>query len=208
VRGAARRFSRRISPKFGARLTYSRGGYRRHAGHAPQIFEAAIVDIRAPHRFSMCISPTRRARPADSRGGYRRQCGVHPADFRGGHRRHAGRTSHILDADITDIWGAPRRFSRRLSQPMRGAPRKFSRRLSPTCWARPVDSRGGYRRHAGRAQRICEAGIADTEGAVLKVARVSFSSNMRLADSRVFNSQLPRGVQLTKSRGAGKATRY
>ena len=48
----------------------------------------------------------------------------------------------------------------------------------------PADSPGGYRRHAGRTLQICEAGIAGTEGAVRKVARVAFSSNMRLADLR------------------------
>jgi hypothetical protein len=107
-------------------------------------------------------------------------CGTHVADSLGGYRRHAGRAPQILEVYIAGVRGAPRRFSRRLSQTMRGAPRAFSRRLSPTCWVRPADSRDGYRRHAGRALQICEAGIAGTEGAVRKVARVSFSSNMRL----------------------------
>ena len=98
----------------------------------------------------------------------------------------------ILEPDITD---------------MRGTPRRFSRQLSPT-FVRPTDSPCVYRRRVGHNPQIIEAAIAhsatpqiieaanadnatpqifeatiaSTKGAVRKVARVSFSSNMRLAE--------------------------
>jgi hypothetical protein len=86
---APRRYSRRKSPRCGVRPADSRGDYRRHAGHIPQITEAAVAGMRA--------------RPADSRDGYR--------DMWDTPSRFSRRLSSTCGVRAADSWSTHLRFA-------------------------------------------------------------------------------------------------